>query len=348
MKKAGFAITLLCLAGLFANLAAQKRPLTQGMKWEGFDASQQKAKAAKEQLNILFSERQYDSAISYCNSDKGKALWYGDLEMAKATAYWHLGDKTTAYQYVQKSADYDLSLNGGGGHPFQMLYNYDFGNALPSDTFLERIIINKVTDYYLALSYYPDRYTGLKLMLLDYRAQKLLHKHMHALSKAQTPDQKNTLVRQYLLDKEEMDEQFIALLQENGKLFSRHDIGPASEKQFSMIRNFKKQEHFDMCNPLLYQAMLQQEANPEMYVEAVIAAEKLKEGNRDMAILKDSLCRVYKCKISIWDSTGTRLFSYATGDTSYIGKDTAYMQDVGGGIMKLRIKAPESKSTEKK
>ena len=347
MKKAGFAITLLCLAGLFANLAAQKRPLTQGMKWDGFEASQQKAKAAKEQLNIFFSNRQYDSAINYCNSDRGKALWYSDLEMAKATAYWYIGDKTTAYQYVQNSANYDLSLNGGGGHPFQMLYNYDFGDALPSDTFLERIIINKVTDYYLAMSYYPDRRTGLRLMLMDYQAQKLLQKHMYALNKAQTSEEKNTLVKQYLLDKEEIDEQFLALLQENKKLFSRHDIGPANEKQFSMIENFKKQAYFDICKPLLYQAMLQQEANPEMYVEAIVAAEKLRDGTKDLAGLKDSLCRVYKCKINIWDSTGTRLFSYVTGDTVYIGKDTAYIQDANGGIMKHFFKARESKPVKK-
>lgn len=337
MKKTVFLATMLCLAGFFTIIPAQDQGKLQNIVKE----SMKRQEAEKERLSALFAAKQYDSVISYCSSAQTRnALNYDDRELSLATAYWHKGDKTTAYQYVQNAAEYTLRLNGGGGGPFAMLYDYSFGPALPSDTFLEQMIIVKVSDYYKAMEYYPDRSTGLQLTLNHYRSQKLMQRYFYELKNSQSEKEKKELSTRYEEEKDRIDDWLLTLLKENKKIFSRHDIGPANEKQFSMICNFSKPEYFAACLPLLYQAMLDKEINPDEYVRALVAEEQLKDKHKDLSGLKDSLCRVYKCKISIWDSTGRRMISYVTGDTMYLGKDTAYIQDANGGIMEHHRQPP--------
>jgi hypothetical protein len=344
MKKAGFLVGLCCATGLGTVILAQNDARIRNIVKESMSRQQ----AEKEKVNAFFTAKLYDSVISYCSANRASnVMSYDDAELAFATAYWYRGDKTTAYQYVQNAADYTLKLNGGGGSPFAMLSDYSFGPALASDTFLEQMIIVKVSDYYKAMEYYPDRSTGLQLMLADYRSQKLIQRHAYELQNSQSPEEKKQLNDRYEQEKDEIDSWFVSLLKENKKIYDRHEVGPANEKQFSMIRNFHKREYFEVCKPLLYQAMLHNEADPDVYVDAIVWEEKLKDNIKDLSGFKDSLCRIYKCKISVWDSTGLKLFSYATGDTVYMRKDTAYLQDNKGGIMKHLLKAPAPSSPVK-
>ena len=337
MKKAGFLAGVLCVAGVYSGILAQDNTKVKDIIQESLN----KKKIGQDQMNALFAAKQYDSVINYCHSEKGrKALSYDDLELALTTAYWHKGDKATAYQYVQKAVAYTLTLNGGGGNPFEMLCDYSFGPSLASDTFLEQMIIVQVSDYYKAMEYYPDRSTGLQLMLAYYRSQKLMQRHAYELQNSPSAEEKNQLNKRYEQDKDDIDRWLVSLLKENNKLYDRHEVGPIYEKQFSIIRNFRKKEYFEVCKPLIYQAMLRNEANPDEYVDAILSEEKLKDEHKELGGLKDSLCRVYKCKANIWDATGRKLFSYATGDTVYLGKDTAYIQDANGGIMKHHLEAP--------
>lgn len=346
MKKVRLLLSILCSAVLCSSIVAQHR---QEM-WPRLKDTIEQKKAEKERLNALLTTRQYDSVISYCQAARTRDYYdYDDIELALATTYWYKGDKTTAYQYVQNAADYSLKLNGGGGSPFHMLYDYDFGTALASDTFLEQMIVGKVSDYYLAMTYYPDRSSGLRLMLLDYNEQKLTNKYWYDLDHATTEVERKTLKAQYDQEKETVDNRLVDLLKENKKIFTRHEIGPADEKQFRLIGNFHKQEQLATCIPLLYQAMVAKEIDPDAYVSALVSLERLKDNNKDQHILQDSLCRIYKCKRSIIDSMG-RMISYVTGDTTYLPKNATFLQDAKGVFINGVIKANTSglDSTKKK
>ncbi len=330
MKKARLLFCVLGIVALCTTIAAQRRQ----QAWTNLVERIERNKAEKEKLSALLATGQYDSVISYCQVVRAREYHdYDDIEMALATTYWLKGDKTTAYQYVQTDADYSLKLNGGGGSPFQMLYNYDYGTSLATDTFLEQMIVGKVSDYYLAMTYYPDRRTGLRLMLLDYNEQKLTNKYWYDRDHATTEAERKNLKAQYDQEKEIIDNRLVDLLKENKKIFNRHDVGPADEKQFRLIESFHKQEQFAACLPMLYQAMMDKEIDPDMYVSALVARERLKDNTKNQAVLQDSLCRIYKCNRSIIDSMG-RMFSYVTGDTIYLHRDTTYIQDAKGEPMK--------------
>lgn len=323
MKK-GVRITgLVLIAGLIYNaLPAQHYRITVDKEAEA------KRKTALNQLDILFKAHAYDSVISYCaKARKENLLDYSVLELALATASWYKGDRSTAYLYVQNDVDYNLKLNGGGGSPFSMLYDYQFGPALATDTFLERLITVKVSDYYRSLEYYPERNAGLRIMLLDHQRQRAKNRFEYEEQQATSKEQRDRLKQQLQQDNEDWATPFLQLLRDNQGLFTRRAIGPAAEKQVAMIASFDKPAYFDACRPLLQQALQSGEVQADGYVYILVAESKLaKPGKQDEDRLRDSLCRVYRCKDVIYDSTG-RGYSYYTGEYVTMKSDTIYYRD---------------------
>jgi len=288
------------------------------------EARYKKENEAIAQLNALFSAHQYDSAIRFCNRARKESLLdYSTLELALATACWYKNDRSTAYLYVQNSADYIMKLSGGGGDPFHMLRDYTFGPALASDTFLNRLITMRLSDYYRSLDYYPERSTGLKLMLLNEQLQRC--RDQYAYEKRHLPkEQLPQAEERYHEAMNEWSGQFMALLQDNQKLFTRSAIGPAAEKQMSMILNLDKPEYLKACLPLVQQACQAGDLSTDSYVEALIAECRLTEPDKlDESRMRDSLCRIHRCRSVIYDSTG-RGYSYYEGKYITMKSDTLF------------------------
>ncbi|WP_118972517.1 hypothetical protein [Taibaiella koreensis] len=304
------------------------------------DAYYKKESQAIAQLNTLFAAGQYDSAIQYCSrARKENFIDYSKLELALATAYWYKNDRSTAYLYVQNNADYGLKLTGGGGNPFDMLNDYTFGPALATDTFLQRLIVTRVSDYYRTLDYYPDRNTGLKLLLLNAQWQRLKEKHNYDQKQELSKARRLQIEQRYKEDVADWSQQLVSLLQDNGNLFTRTAVGPAAEEQISMIVNLDQLENLKACLPLVQRALQTGDIAADDYVAVLVAEQRLLASNTlNEARVRDSLCRVYRCKTVTFDSTG-RGYSYAEGKYINMKSDTLYYKS--GDSTKMIISAPQ-------
>lgn len=334
MKKGMRIAGLVLIAGLLYNaLQAQHYRISIDKEAEA------KRKLALKQLDTLFKAHAYDSVISYCaKARKENLLDYSVLELALATASWYKGDRSTAYLYVQNDVDYILKLNGGGGSPFSMLYEYDFGPALATDTFLERLVTVKVSDYYRSLEYYPERNTGLRIMLLDHQRQRAKNRFEYEEQRTTSKEQRDKLRQQLQQANEDWATSFLQLLHNNQELFTRSAIGPAAEKQVVMIASFDKTAYFDACRPLLQKALQSGGLQADDYVYILVAESKLTKPDRqDAEHLRDSLCRVYRCRNVIYDSTG-RGYSYYTGEYFTMKSDTIFYRDGNDSIRRIIVR----------
>jgi hypothetical protein len=139
MKKGWLLFIIIFATGIFHIITAQQFVIANYGK---------RAKIEQDKLKTLFEAGKYDSAISYCAEARKKgSLDYDDLEKALATAYWYKGDKASAYQYVINNTDYLLKTNAGTDAFSSMLYDYEYAYPLATDSFLEKIIEGKVTDF---------------------------------------------------------------------------------------------------------------------------------------------------------------------------------------------------------
>lgn len=281
----------------------------------------------------------YDSAISRCAADRAAGrLSYATQEMALACAYWHKGDKSRAYQYVQHDADYQLRLHGGSGDPFQMLYDYSFGDALAGDPFLEQVIADQVAHYYAQkMAYYPERNTGLKLMLLDYEWKKTDARYAYSLGKCADATCRENLHAALNETRGLLADKLRTLINDNnGKLYTERDIGPAAEKQFTLLGNSSRPADQVFAEALLRKALEDQQITPDTYVYRLLSiARNAGMDAKRLFSMQDSLCRMYKCRATILDTGRRTLTFYDAGNETPVNADSFYRPAQGAGIDSL-------------
>jgi|GEM_PF-1042033 len=316
MKKTKYLLFLVGLAGLCTLTAAPPQQAKLQYSWE-------KESKARVRINELLQAGLYDSAIACCIAARStNGLGYDDIERALATAYWHKGEKERAYQYMLNQADYHLRLNGGGGHPFDMLYDFSFGDAIPTDTFLEHIVINKISGYYQSLHYFPERNAGLKLLRYEYRDQKLIHRNQYRQQQCADEACRSRAAQEFGEQRAALYHEITEWLKQQGKLYSESETGPAAIFQYSFIRQMQDPEDHVFFRPLVYEAMSRGKIKPDLYVAELVAAAELQGADSTrQALLRDSLCRIYKCTIR--GSSGKKYIIYDQGDSvTYIDKDS--------------------------
>lgn len=268
-------------------------------------------------LKKLFEAGLYDSAIRYCAAARIKeSMSYDELEQALANACWYKGDKHTAYQYVLNHTDYALKTYNGEHAFSSMLYDYDFSYPLATDSFLDKIIRDKVSDYYLKLDF-PDAAAGLKLILLDYQLQKQGGKYSYEIRNTPDPAQKKILHDLGTEQSARLTEQFLDLLQQHGKLFTWKEAGTGYNAQYSYIRYADDSLLHLQLQPYFERSFLEKEISPETYVHERISVARLREKETiKLDRLYDSLCQVYHCA-----EPSLRTIRMAHGDSVLILRD---------------------------
>lgn len=321
MKKNHLVALIAVAVALFAFIPQQSKDL-------GIPASFEAQRKEANTLRQLFAAGQYDSVINHCIAARAaNTLGYTDQEQALATAWWYKGDKSRAYQYVLNNADYELALTGGAGNPFSMLYDLSFDTALATDRFLEQMITDRVTAYYSkSMHYYPECNTGLKLVILDYKLNLLRARYTYDLQHRGKKD-REALDVNYRDACNLQTNKLLALLHDNGdKLYTNRDIGPAADKQTGMFHFFNREEDQAFAVTLLRKAFENKEITPDSYVDALLAAERLKNDNEQrLSKLQDSLCRIYKCRRMIMDSLH-RFISYSGDSVRVIRHDSGIVR----------------------
>lgn len=286
MKKGWLLFTIIFATGIFHVITAQRSEINDYEKRRDVE---------RNKLKKLFEAGKYDSAISYCAEARRKeSLSYDDLEKALATAYWYKGDKVTAYQYVINNTEYLLKTYAGHHAFSSMLYDYEYAYPLATDAFLEKIIEDKVTDFYQKQDFHEVA-AGLKFILLDYRLQKLLAKHNYEL-KHHTKDSivnKN----QFTEESEQLIKDYLDLVKQNNKLLTWKEAGAAYDCQYSFLRQANDSALYTQLQPYFEKAFQAKEVQPEIYVNNLTRIIGFHEKNNDkLDAIHDSLCVIYKCQ----------------------------------------------------
>jgi hypothetical protein len=282
-----FLITVLAF-GLFHIMTAQQR---------GFDDYETRRNNKRDHIKKLTNAGLYDSALSYCAVlRKNDSLSYDDLEKAQATIYWLKGDKNTAYQYVLNATDYLLKTYAGERAFTSMLYDYDYAYPIATDSFLENMIINKVSDFYSGLHDFPQCSSALKFMLLEYRANKLLASGMYALK--QNPDHTaaKKLDADFTEQEEQLKKEYLEEIKQNGKILGWKEAGPGYKTQITFLSLAGDSALHLQTQPYFEQAFKHNDFESYLYVDQLVWIAALKE--KDSARLEqyhDSLCHVYNC-----------------------------------------------------
>lgn len=287
MKKGWLLFTIILATGIFHIIAAQQFVISNYEK---------RAKIEQDKLKTLFEAGKYDSAISYCAEARKKgSLDYDDLEKALATAHWYKGDKATAYQYVINNTEYLLKTNAGANAFSNMLYDYEYAYSLATDSFLEKIIEGKVTDFYQKQDFH-EAAAGLKFIILDYRLQKLLTKHTYEL-KHHTAKDNIVNKNQFTEESEQLMRDYLDLVKQNNKLLTWKEAGAAYNCQYSFLRQANDSALYMQLQPYLEKAFQAKEILPEIYVNNLTKIIGFHEKNNGkLNDIHDSLCMIYKCQ----------------------------------------------------
>src|SRR5690349_6619536 len=141
MKKSTPLIILIALTGFGTLITAREKNSLV------YDTSTTRD-SLKGRITQLTETHQYDSAQRLCMAGRTSGdLHFDDLETGLANIYLAKGDKTTAYQYVLNNTNY-LIANAAPNFFPRMLYDYDYAYTLCTDSFLEKMVVDKVSDAY--------------------------------------------------------------------------------------------------------------------------------------------------------------------------------------------------------
>jgi hypothetical protein len=304
MKKGWLLFTAIFATGIFHIIAAQQFVISN---------YEQQKKIEQDKLKTLFETGKYDSVISYCTEARKKgSLDYDDLEKALATAYWYKGDKATAYQYVINSTEYLLKTNAGRYVFSSMLYDYEYAYPLATDSFLEKIIEGKVTDFYLKQDFH-EAAVGLKFIMLDYRYQKLLAKYFYDLKHHTAKEETANIRNLFVEEKEQLMKNYLDLIKQNDKLLTWKEAGAAYDCQYSFLWQSNDSALHAQLQPYFEKGFKNKDIEPNKYVGQLVRVAGLQE--KDLAKLErlhDSLCVVYNCPAE------QTVFRLENGDSVFI------------------------------
>lgn len=302
MKRVRLFLLPVLLLGLFQIMTAQQK---------GYVDYETKRNLTRDQIKKLTDAGQYDSALSFCAVlRKNDDLGYDDLEQAQATIYWLKGDKNTAYQYVLNATDYLLKTNAGEHAFTNMLYDYDYAYPIATDSLLEKVIINKVSDFYSGLHDFPQCSSGLKFMLLDYRLNKLAEHKAYLLR--QNPDAATLkkLQGQFPEQEEDLKKEYLEEIRQNGKILSWKEAGPGYKTQIAFLTHGGDSALHIQTQPYFEEAFKHNNLESYIYVDQLVWIAAL--NNKDSVSLEryhDSLCLLYDC------SSKQRIFRKKNGDS---------------------------------
>jgi hypothetical protein len=286
MKKGWLLFIIIFATGILHIITAQQFVISNYAK---------QRKIEQDKLKTLFEAGKYDSAISYCAEARKKgSLDYDDLEKALATAYWYKGDKATAYQYVINNTDYLLKTYAGSGSFSSMLYDYEYAHPLATDSFLEKIIEGKVTDFYQKQDFH-EAAIGLKFIMLDYRLQKLLAKYSYEI-KHHTKD---SIINkgQFTEERDQLIKDYLDLVKQNNKLLTWKETGAAYDCQYSFLRQANDSALHAQLKPYFEKAFQAKEIQPGFYVHNLMWEIGLREkDSARLDAIHDSLCVIYQCE----------------------------------------------------
>lgn len=272
--------------------------MVAGDKPGGVGDNPSKADSLKNKLKHLTESSQYDSAINLCSAIRQNGgLGYDDLETALANVYAAKGDKATAYDYVLNNTDYLIKANAGQQLFPPMLFDYNYAYPLATDTFLEKIIIDKVSEFYSGLHHFPQATSGLKFMLLEYRLNKLRAKCHFAL--CQNPDKEHARKLSADFDEalEDLAGNYMEEVRQNDKLLTWKEAGPGFETQVAFLIWINDAGLHTQMQPYFEKAFKAGEIGSALYVDQLTWLAGLKEKDKvKLDQLHDSLCAAYGCQ----------------------------------------------------
>ncbi|MFA6060398.1 MAG: hypothetical protein WC756_19515 [Taibaiella sp.] len=288
MKKGSLLFTILLATGISGIITAQQFVIASYEK---------RGKIEQDKLKTLFDAGKYDSAISYCAEARKKGtLNYDDLEKALATAYWYKGEKSTAYQYVINNTDYLLKTYAGANAFSSMLYDYEYAYPLATDSFLEKIIEGKVTDFYQKQKQdFHEAAIGLKFIMLDYRLQKLLAKYSYEIKH----HAKDSIINkgQFTEERDQLIKDYLDMVKQNNKLLTWKETGAAYDCQYSFLRQANDSALHAQLKPYFEKAFQAKEIQPGVYVNNLMwEIGLLEKDSARLDAIHDSLCVIYKCE----------------------------------------------------
>jgi len=231
-----------------------------------------------------------DMAARYRKEDR---LSYQALEKINATVTYSKGNKEQSYQYVLQDVDYRLRLNGGGGDPYDFIVDYNLCLPLVQDTLLAHMVHTKVNDFYRSLPY-PDPGTGLALSHMYYQWQKNWNRSDSCMS-----DSCRTACQPVIREQSEsIVEKLLRLLDEHGGFYTLHEIGPAYNYQFSIIRELQEPDLRRKLLPYYFNSMQQGNFSKHAYVTMLLEQELWENPGSAgyQEARRDSLCSVFGCR----------------------------------------------------
>jgi hypothetical protein len=245
-------------------------------------------------LGQLLRSGAYDTAqTKAAQYRKAGLLSYQSHEKINATLAYLKGNKERAYQYVLKDADYRLRLNGGGGDPYDFIVDYNLCLPLVQDTLLAHMVHTKVNDFYRSLPY-PDPGTGLALSHMYYQWQKNWNRSDSCMS-----DSCRTACQPVIREQSEsIVEKLLRLLDEHGGFYTLHEIGPAYNYQFSIIRELQEPDLRRKLLPYYFNSMQQGNFSKHAYVTMLLEQELWENPGSAgyQEARRDSLCSVFGCR----------------------------------------------------
>jgi hypothetical protein len=268
--------------------------LLKGQRNAGVYYHYTKENEYQQALKHLMDAGLLDSALSYCNElYRIDSISAGTYDFATATLYSLTKDADRSYDVVMKGVNYELALHGGGGHPFQMLDDYAFGTTLPADTFLEQMIINKVSDYYATYNY-PESGLGLQLISICHQNEKLKAAYQYEYKLYKTAAAQQQLKSQYETASEEIKQSFRKLIENNGGLLTEYQIGLAHLLQYEFINDLPTLQAHQYFRPYMDTSFKAQKITADIYAAELISTERLKDSSiAHLQHFEDSLRTIY-------------------------------------------------------
>jgi hypothetical protein len=256
--------------------------------------------------------------ISYCAwLRKNDKMDYDNLEQSLATIYYYKGDKETAYQYIINQTDYAWKVYTANAFS-EALTDFEYAYPIATDTVLEKIINDRVSDYYLQQDF-PQASAGLKMIMLHYRLSKSTARYSYDTSLTKDKQQLQLLGQKFIEERQEISKKFLDLLHDHGRFYTYKEAGNGYRLQYSLAETFGDSTFHAKLQPYYEKSFRNGDISQESYVDELMKSSGISVADTlRYQMFKDSLCRIYKCRPMIRNVTrfnnGDSLVFYEIAD----------------------------------